>query len=136
MWTLSRGWALMSWIDPDLTTVSRRWVWPAGPVIVATGAGAVAVATAPAAAGATALPSACPSASRWRADFDRWSRCSGIFEAAPEPPEAAAASSPGVSHRWTSPEEPSAFLPGLGCSLAEMLWNLGHLVSSFCSRPF
>src|SRR5437588_10195178 len=29
--TLSVGTALTSWIDPALTTVRRRWVWPAGP---------------------------------------------------------------------------------------------------------
>src|ERR671915_2020052 len=32
VWTLSVGWARTSWIDPDLTTVSRRWVCPSGPV--------------------------------------------------------------------------------------------------------
>ena len=47
-WTLSWGWALTSWMDPDLTTVSSRWVWPPGPVAVgagpaAAGGGAVAV---------------------------------------------------------------------------------------------
>ena len=31
-WTLSCGVAFTSWIEPDLTTVSRRWVWPPGPV--------------------------------------------------------------------------------------------------------
>ena len=30
-WTLSTGSALTSWIEPDLTTVSSRWVWPPGP---------------------------------------------------------------------------------------------------------
>src|SRR5919199_5681249 len=40
--TLSVGETLTSWIDPALTTVSRRWVWPSGPR--ATGAGAVATA--------------------------------------------------------------------------------------------
>src|SRR5919206_2676026 len=44
VWTLSVGVALTSWIDPALTTVSRRWVWPSGPL--ATGAGAVATAVA------------------------------------------------------------------------------------------
>src|SRR5436190_1446319 len=29
--TWSVGVALTSWIDPALTTVSSRWVWPAGP---------------------------------------------------------------------------------------------------------
>src|SRR4051812_37116077 len=29
--TLSVGTALTSWMDRALTTVSRRWVWPAGP---------------------------------------------------------------------------------------------------------
>ena len=47
-WTLSSGVAFTSWIEPDLTTVSRRWVWPPGPV--AAGGGA-AVATAAAATG-------------------------------------------------------------------------------------
>src|SRR4029453_10232739 len=41
-WTLSTGVALTSWMDPALTTVSRRWVWPPGPV----GAAAAAVGTA------------------------------------------------------------------------------------------
>ena len=30
-WTLSPGLALTSWIEPDLTTVSKRWVLPARP---------------------------------------------------------------------------------------------------------
>src|SRR5205814_9540611 len=47
-WTLSPGVALTSWMEPDLTTVSRRWVWPSGPV--ATGGGAVATAAAAGAA--------------------------------------------------------------------------------------
>src|SRR5918993_4780337 len=58
--TLSVGVALTSWIDPALTTVSRRWVCPSGPL--ATGGGAVATAVAAAAAagagGAVVPPSA------------------------------------------------------------------------------
>src|SRR3954452_11291422 len=37
-WTLSWGAAFTSWMDPAFTTVSRRWVWPAGPVAVGGGA--------------------------------------------------------------------------------------------------
>ena len=51
--TLSCGTALTSWIEPDLTTVSRRWVCPPGPAAsggpaaaAAAGAGAVATAVA------------------------------------------------------------------------------------------
>src|SRR6478609_9303625 len=29
--TLSTGLALTAWVEPDFTTVSRRWVWPPGP---------------------------------------------------------------------------------------------------------
>src|SRR3954447_11849918 len=57
--TLSIGAALTSWIEPDLTTVSRRCVSPPGPAAT----GGAAVATAPAAAatagavdGASAVP--------------------------------------------------------------------------------
>src|SRR5438105_15636016 len=50
VWTLSVGTLLTSWMEPALTTVSSRWVWPSGPR--ATGAGAVAVAVA---AGAVAV---------------------------------------------------------------------------------
>src|SRR5256714_14527656 len=39
--TLSTGVALTSWIEPALTTVSRRWVWPAGPTGAAAPAPAV-----------------------------------------------------------------------------------------------
>src|SRR2546428_8232769 len=52
-WTLSPGVALTSWMEPALTTVRSRWVWPSGPVIV--GAGAVATAAAAVAAGAAAV---------------------------------------------------------------------------------
>src|SRR5215210_728165 len=59
--TLSVGVALTSWMEPALTTVSSRWVWPSGPL--ATGAGAVAtadaaaaVAAAPVVAGVAAAP--------------------------------------------------------------------------------
>ena len=31
-WTLSTGVAFVSWIDPDFTTASNRWVLPSGPV--------------------------------------------------------------------------------------------------------
>src|SRR3954451_9941261 len=48
VWTLSVGVALTSWIEPDLTTVSSRWVCPAGPTA---GAGPLGRATAPAAVG-------------------------------------------------------------------------------------
>src|SRR4028119_418741 len=48
--TLSVGVAFTSWMEPALTTVSRRWVWPSGPL--ATGAGAVATAVAAAAVAA------------------------------------------------------------------------------------
>jgi menaquinol-cytochrome c reductase cytochrome b/c subunit len=33
VWTLSTGDAFTSWIDPDFTTVSSRWVWPPGPAV-------------------------------------------------------------------------------------------------------
>ena len=55
--TLSCASARVCWIEPDLTTVSRRWVWPPGPVPVGAGAAtAVAVRAAPAAAGAASPP--------------------------------------------------------------------------------
>jgi hypothetical protein len=52
--TLSPGSALTCWIDPDLTTVRRRCVWPSGPVIV--GAGAVATEDVPARAVVVGIP--------------------------------------------------------------------------------
>src|SRR5215204_4341990 len=53
--TLSWGTAFTSWIEPDLTTVSRRWVCPPGPAATG-GAPAVGAAVAAAAgAGATAV---------------------------------------------------------------------------------
>src|SRR5207253_8319355 len=51
--TLSTGVALTSWMEPALTTVSRRWVWRSGPLsggaatAVGAGAGAAAAAGAP-----------------------------------------------------------------------------------------
>src|SRR4051794_23016472 len=50
--TLSVGVALTSWIEPALTTVSRRWVWPAGPVMLGVAGAATAAAAVAAAAGA------------------------------------------------------------------------------------
>ena len=94
--TLSCGVALTSWIEPDLTTVSRRWVCPPGPVSV--GAGPATAGTAPPAAGAVATAVAVPppagAASPPPADFSRAallrsSRCAGILLAprvAPAPP--------------------------------------------------
>src|SRR3954451_898947 len=81
--TLSCGVALTSWMDPDLTTVSRRWVWPPGPA--ATGGAAVATAV-PAVAVAVATPApppgaseASPPAALLRAAFARSRRCAGIL---------------------------------------------------------
>src|SRR5581483_10240995 len=52
VWTLSCASARVCWIDPALTTVRSRWVWPPGPVAVEAGAAAaVAAAARPAAAG-------------------------------------------------------------------------------------
>src|SRR2546430_4926978 len=59
VWTLSTGLALTSWMEPALTTVSRRCVWPSGPVSggAATaghpGGGAGAAAAGPLGGGAT-----------------------------------------------------------------------------------
>src|SRR5215213_1737551 len=56
--TLSVGVALTSWMEPALTTVSSRWVWPSGPL--ATGAGAVATAVAAAAVAAAPVVAGVP----------------------------------------------------------------------------
>src|SRR3546814_9770335 len=50
-WTLSCGVAFTSWIEPDLTTVSRRWVCPPGPVASGAAAAAAAATTPPPPAG-------------------------------------------------------------------------------------
>src|SRR5438552_5684358 len=66
-WTLSTGVAFTSWIEPAFTTVSSRWVWPAGPTGAAAPAPAVtwavAVAVAVAALAGAGPPGASPSAS-------------------------------------------------------------------------
>src|SRR6185436_4845783 len=61
-WTLSCGSALTSWIDPALTTVRRRWVWPEGP---AAAGGGAAVATAAAAPPAVAMAPTSAVAAFW-----------------------------------------------------------------------
>src|SRR4029453_1613073 len=53
--TLSCGTALTSWIEPDLTTVSSRCVWPPGPVASGGAPGGAGGAVAPGAV-ATAVP--------------------------------------------------------------------------------
>ena len=73
---------VVCWIDPDLTTVSSRWVWPPGPVAVgaASAGAAVAVAVPPRAAGAARRrlpPPAPPPVSAARRRRDRSSRCAG-----------------------------------------------------------
>src|SRR5262245_9131613 len=82
--TLSCGTALTSWIEPDLTTVSRRWVCPPGPA--ASGGPAAAVAGAGAVATAVAVPpppEAEPLSSALAlAARDRSSRCAGMRLAA------------------------------------------------------
>src|SRR5262245_20616294 len=101
-WTLSCGTALTSWIEPDLTTVSRRCVWPPGPA--ASGGPAAAVAGAGAVATAVAVPPPPPPASlspparalAARGGAGRWAGMRlaaslvgasvGVAAAAPEPP--------------------------------------------------
>src|SRR5699024_5903507 len=81
-WTLSWGLARTSWIDPDRTTVRRRWVWPPGPAA----RGGSAVATTPP-AWATALPASAAGSSPAalaRGALARPSRWAGILDAAPE----------------------------------------------------
>ena len=56
MCTLSCASARVCWIEPDLTTVSRRCVCPPGPVVVGAGRVAVAAAAAPVPAAATSPP--------------------------------------------------------------------------------
>src|SRR5690606_28849538 len=112
VWTLSTGVALTSWIEPDLTTVSRRWVWPPGPAPIGTPppAGAAAAATAPGFSAtatpppAAASPPASPPPLAALAALLRSSRWAGMREsvgasAAASPPSAgaAAAASAGAS---------------------------------------
>src|SRR3954470_23386497 len=76
-WTLSIGADFTSWIDPDFTTVRRRWVWPPGPTPTGGAAvgGAVAVATPPPdGASATSVPLAFALAA-----FERSSKWAGIL---------------------------------------------------------
>ena len=75
------GVAFTSWIEPDLTTVSSRWVCPPGPA--ATGGAAVATAVAVATAGAVAGGAASAA------------RRVGLASAAPWPPSSARAGGPG-----------------------------------------
>jgi hypothetical protein len=87
VWTLSCASALVCWMDPALTTVRSRCVWPPGPVAVDGGAAAVAAAARPpVAAGALApAPPAAGAASPPLAAFraaDRASRWAGIFDSA------------------------------------------------------
>ena len=91
-WTLSMGLALVSWMEPDLTTVSRRWVWPPGPAATGGGAAAGGSATATVPPESPAGASASPVAAR--AARDRSSRWAGILAAASgsaAPPGAAGA---------------------------------------------
>ena len=46
VWTLSVGTAFTSWMEPALTTVSSRWVWPVAPTLGGGAAGRVASAAA------------------------------------------------------------------------------------------
>ncbi len=97
MWTLSWGMALTSWMEPDFTTVSRRWVWPPGPA--ATGGAAVATPPPAGSAVATAVPPPSPllAAPPLRAALARSSRWAGMRLSPPPsaPPDAGA--SAGVS---------------------------------------
>src|SRR3954470_20262705 len=72
--TLSCASARVCWIEPDLTTVSRRWVWPPGPVPVGVAIGAVATAAAATAPPASPPPPPAIAALRLR---DRSSKCAG-----------------------------------------------------------
>src|SRR5262245_40075978 len=107
--TLSWGVALTSWIEPDLTTVSSRWVWPPGPVASggpaeAAGAGAVARAGAvpppPVAAPPAAALAARERSSRWagmRLAASLWGADSPPPPPAPAPASAAGAPSAGAA---------------------------------------
>ena len=96
-WTLSVGMALVSWMEPDLTTVSSRWLWPSGPEPCAgpdgttaapsggveagvsrsrSSAGTFSPASSPPGAGAS--PPALAAAALARASSARLRRCSGI----------------------------------------------------------
>src|SRR5205807_5253983 len=93
--TLSVGDALTSWMEPALTTVRRRWVWPSGPRAAGAGAVATAVAAAGAlAAGAAAVAGApAPLAAAWlRAS--RWGGILSPASAAPPASGSAAADAP------------------------------------------
>src|SRR5438552_11628711 len=112
MCTLSTGSARTSWIEPDLTTVSKRWVCPPGPAAT----GGAAVATAPAAAvtagavdGASVAAPPSPPA-RALAALLRSSRCAGMRDcasdggaASPPPSSTSPPGAAGVSAGATSP---------------------------------
>src|SRR5688572_4641409 len=94
VWTLSVGWARTSWIDPDLTTVSSRWVWPSGPV--ATGGAAARAVVVVAVAGARSWvatpppPAAAPSGPSPGVVSLAWVPAPASSEGAPPPFLAAA----------------------------------------------
>ena len=125
VWTLSWASARVCWIEPDFTTVSRRCVWPPGPVIVGAGAAftAVAVAVPPAdAAAGAAAPASPPPASAALRRRDRSSRCAGtpplssVIESPPaSPPAAAARGSRSLGRRGLAGASPS---PSAGAASA------------------
>src|SRR5579871_243803 len=135
--TLSVGVALTSWIEPAFTTVSRRWVCPAGPTTPApapapvTRAAAATPAPAPGVAVATAppppplppsLPPAAPpapppAAAFSRAAWERARRCAGILpdfsasalDAATSSADGPAAAAAGASSAGAAPPDSAAF---------------------------
>src|SRR4051812_1681972 len=125
--TLSTGVALTSWIEPLLTTVSRRWVCPPGPAPTGTGPGPVgAVTTVPGrSARATAPPAAedspPPAASSLPSDLalaarERSSRWAGMRDSAPE--AGAAGSAGGVAAAAAASAAPASagFLSRAACA--------------------
>ena len=97
--TLSTGDALTSWIDPLLTTVSSRWVWPPGPAPTGT----------PAAAGGYLDDLGDPVGDRDRAT-------TGVPRPRPAPPAALALAARLRSSRWAGIRGSAA-----GCSVAPSL---------------
>src|SRR4051812_46769911 len=129
VWTLSTGDAFTSWIEPDFTTVSRRWVWPPGPAPIGTPAGGAAAAATPPGRSATATPppppepspppppapaSPPPPAARCLADRLRSRRWAGMRAAASEVgplvPAAGASAAPAGAAASDAPPVAAAFL--------------------------
>ena len=123
-WTLSTGVDFTSWIEPDLTTVSRRWVWPAGAGggrgRAGGGHGAVAGPGGGDGARRRRSASAAPAALRALAALERSSRWAGILLS----PAAAAGAAVGRRRRPRARRRrrprPAAALPSARASSARL----------------